>query len=165
VVKRDWQGREVLRWPGRTLHLDPEEVVVEARFARSTFSLPYLTLAQGDRMLEHYYTQRWYNVFEIYAGESPHLKGWYCNLSRPARLNGDLIEWDDLALDLFVSLDGKTILLDEEEFEALALSQAEGESVREALGDLQSRVGQRSAPFEALARTSPAAKGAVSPRA
>jgi protein associated with RNAse G/E len=113
-------------------------------------------------MLEHCYTQRWYNVFESTPAIA---SGWYCNLSRPARLNGDLIEWDDLALDLFVSLDGKTILLDEEEFEALALSQAEGDRVREALGDLQSRVAQRSAPFEALPRTSPAAKGAVSPRA
>jgi uncharacterized protein len=155
VVKRDWQGREVVRWPGRILHLDPEAAVVEARFGRSTFSLPYLTLAQGDRMLEHYYTQRWYNVFEVYAGESTHLKGWYCNLSRPARLNGALIEWDDLALDLFVSPEGKTLLLDEQEFEALDLSQAERRRVQEALRDLESRVAQRGAPFEALARTAP----------
>ncbi len=164
VVKRDWQGREVLRWPGHILHLDPQEIVVEARFARSTLALPYLTLARGDRMLEHYYTQRWYNVFEVYAGESSHLKGWYCNLARPARLNGALIESDDLALDLFVSPGGETLLLDEEEFEALALPQAERRQAREALRDLESRVAQRSAPFEALARTAPPAKEAAPPR-
>ncbi len=162
VVKRDWQGREVLRWPGHILHLDAEEVVVEARFARTTLTLPYLTLAQGDRMVEHYYTQRWYNVFEIFAGESSHFKGWYCNLARPARLIGALIESDDLALDLFVSPEGKTLLLDEEEFAALALSQAERRQAREALRDLEMRVAARRAPFEALAHAAPSGEGSAS---
>ncbi len=159
VVKRDWQGREVLRWPGHILHIDAEELLVEAHFSRRTVELPYLTLAHGDRMLEHYYTRRWYNVYEIYAGDSSQLKGWYCNLARPARVDGALIESDDLALDLFVSPHGRTLVLDEDEFETLALPQEERRQVREALRDLQLRVAQRSAPFEALARTAPPGKG------
>lgn len=150
VVKRDWQGREVLRWAGRILHLDPEEVVVEAHFARPTLTLPYLTLAHGDRMVEHYYMRRWYNVFEVFAGESSQLKGWYCNLARPARVGGSVIESDDLALDLFVSPHGQTLLLDEDEFEALTIDLGERRQARAALVELQARVRAHQPPFEAL---------------
>jgi len=164
VVKRDWHGREVLRWVGRILHLDPEEVVVEARFTRPTVTLPYLTLAHGDRMVEHYYTRRWYNVFEVFAGESSRLKGWYCNLARPAQVRGSVIESDDLALDLFVSPHGQTLLLDEDEFEALTIDVGERRQVRLALGELQQRVREHQPPFEAL-RSSASADGMdLSPR-
>jgi predicted RNA-binding protein associated with RNAse of E/G family len=156
VVKRDWQGREVLRWAGRILHLDPEEVVVEARFTRPTLTLPYLTLAHGDRMVEHYYTRRWYNVFEIFAGESSHLKGWYCNLARPAQVHGSVIESDDLALDLFVSPHGQTLLLDEDEFEALTIDVGERSQARAALAELKARVRAHQPPFEALSSSASA---------
>jgi len=151
VVKRDWQGREVVRWTGRAVHIDADEILVEARFARSTLRLPYLTLAQGDRMLELYYTRRWYNVFAIYAGESSQLKGWYCNIARPVRMHGSLIESDDLALDLFISPEGKTLLLDEEEFAALALSPDDRAQAAAGLADLQALVREHRPPFEALA--------------
>ncbi len=151
VVKRDWQGREVLRWTGRTVHIDAEETVVEAHFARPTLNLPYLTLAQGDRMVEHFYTHRWYNVFEIYAGESSQLKGWYCNIARPARVQGGLIESDDLALDLFVPPVGKMLILDEEEFVELALSTDERAKAVAGLAALQALVREHHPPFEALA--------------
>lgn len=152
VVKRDWQGREVLRWTGRALHIDADEILVEARFARPTLRLPYLTLAQGDRMLEHYYTRRWYNVFEIYAGESSQLKGWYCNIARPVRMHGGLIESEDLALDLFVSPEGNTLLLDEEEFAGLALSHDDRAQAAAGLADLQALAREHRPPFEALAQ-------------
>lgn len=152
VVKRDWQGREVLRWAGRAVHIDADEILVEARFARPTLRLPYLTLAQGDRMLEHYYTRRWYNVFEIYAGESSQLKGWYCNIARPVRMHGSLIESDDLALDLFVSPEGKTLLLDEQEFAGLALSPDDRARAAAGLAHVQTLVREHRPPFEALAQ-------------
>jgi hypothetical protein len=152
VVKRDWQGREVLRWTGRAIHIDADEIVVDARFARPTLRLPYLTLAQGDRMLEHYYTRHWYNVFEIYAGESSQLKGWYCNIARPVRMHGSLIESEDLALDLFVSPEGKTLLLDEEEFAGLVLSHEDRAQAAAGLADLQALARERRPPFEALAQ-------------
>ena len=152
LVKRDWQGREVLRWTGRTVHIDPEETIVVAHFARPTLTLPYLTLAQGDRMVEHYYSRRWYNVFEIYAGESSQLKGWYCNLARPARMQEGLIESEDLALDLFVSPEGKMLILDEEEFVGLPLSADDRAQAADGLAALQALAREHLPPFEALAQ-------------
>ena len=44
----------------------------------------HATLRRGDRFIETYYTDRWYNIFEIHAREDDRLKGWYCNIAKPA---------------------------------------------------------------------------------
>ena len=54
---------------------------------------------------------------------------------------------EDLALDLWVAPDGRTLVLDEEEFAALPLRPMEREAARRALAELQRLVAQRAAPF------------------
>jgi uncharacterized protein len=137
VVKRDHDGREVLRWPGVILEEGTTYLVLEARFERDDIDLGYTIFRRGDRFVEHYFTDRWYNVFEIHDGDDDHLKGWYCNFTRPATLNDGLLSADDLALDLWVYPDGRQLVLDEDEFEALPLSPAERQSVLDALKQLQ----------------------------
>ena len=83
--------------------------------------LGYVVFAPGDHFLEHYYTERWYNIFEVRSAEGI-LKGWYCNITRPALIEGDVVTSEDLELDLFVAPDRRHLLrLDTEEFAALAL--------------------------------------------
>ena len=59
------------------------------------------------------------------SAESGDLKGWYCNLSRPAHLSleANEISSDDLALDMWVDPAGHTLILDEVEFEALPIDE------------------------------------------
>ncbi len=76
----------------------------------------------GDRFIETYFTERWYNVFEIHDREDDRLKGWYCNIGRPAVMESEnTISYVDLALDLWVAPDGSQTVLDEDEFDALDL--------------------------------------------
>lgn len=72
-------------------------------------------------MLERYYTDRWFNLFEVHHGSSDQVKCWYINLCRPAHFSADSITWQDLALDLVVYPNGESRLLDEDEFEELRL--------------------------------------------
>jgi hypothetical protein len=58
----------------------------------------------GDHFYEHYYSERWYNIFEVRSAEGV-LKGWYCNITRPARFEAKLVTSEDLELDLFVAPD------------------------------------------------------------
>ena len=72
----------------------------------------------GDHFYEHYYTAHWYNIFEV-RGAAGLLKGWYCNVTRPAQIDGDTITSEDLELDLFVAPDRVRMLrLDLDEFAA-----------------------------------------------
>jgi protein associated with RNAse G/E len=88
-------------------------------------NLGHVTFQRGDRFVEYFYTDRWYNIFAVYTGQEGDLKGWYCNVCRPARVEATAVYCDDLALDVWVGATGEIALLDEEEFEALDLSDKE----------------------------------------
>ena len=84
-----------------------------------------VVFAPGDHFFEHYYSARWYNIFEVRSAEGV-LKGWYCNITRPACFEGDMVTSEDLELDLFVAPDRKQLLrLDLDEFAALELHMRE----------------------------------------
>ncbi len=147
VIKNDHTGAEVWRYEGAILERTPEHVLLEARFNRDEVDLGYVTFRRGDRFVEHFYADRWYNVFEVHDGESDRLKGWYCNLTRPAAFHDGIVAADDLALDLFVYPDGRQLVLDEDEFADLPISGDERAAVRAALADLRARAEEGRPPF------------------
>lgn len=147
VIKNDSAGREVWRYQGVILERGPSHVTLEARFNRDDMELGYITFRRGDRFVEHYYDDRWYNIFELYDVTDNQLKGWYCNFTRPARIGQGEIMSDDLALDLFVYPDGRTLVLDEEEFAALSIDDVEREAVLAALDTLREMVRAGKPPF------------------
>jgi len=61
----------------------------------------------------------------------------YCNVCRPAVLTDGAVSYVDLALDLWVSADGKQTVLDEDEFNDLLLSDSERGKALDALAELQ----------------------------
>jgi predicted RNA-binding protein associated with RNAse of E/G family len=149
VHKLDHEGREIWAYPGRVLRRTASSVTLEGRFDREDVVVAGLPIRRGDRMVETFYRNRWYNVFAVYAGQSEGLRGWYCNITRPAHIEARHIYADDLALDLVVFPGGGNVVLDEEEFEALPLSDSERGHAREALRDLQARATSRRSPFMA----------------
>jgi predicted RNA-binding protein associated with RNAse of E/G family len=96
--------------------------VLEALFDRADMPFMDVVFRTGDRFVEHYYTDRWYNIFVIHDHEDGRIKGWYCNIGKPAEFENGIVSYIDLALDLWISTSGEQTVLDEDEFEALALS-------------------------------------------
>ncbi|MBE9508279.1 MAG: DUF402 domain-containing protein, partial [Chloroflexi bacterium] len=86
-------------------------------------------------------------IFEIHGGDG-RLKGWYCNITRPARIDAREVAAEDLALDLWVAPDGECRVLDEDEFAALPLTPVEREAAQQALAELQAMVKQQVPPFD-----------------
>jgi hypothetical protein len=111
--------------------------VLEAEFNREDTPFHEIMLRSGDRFVETFYTDRWYNVFEIHDRDDHRLKGWYCNIGHPAVIEEETVTYIDLALDLLVYPDGRHLLLDEDEFTALALSPEVKQQARLALEELQ----------------------------
>ena len=119
VDKLNPAGEVRVTWTGRMLRRSEREVVLEATFTHSARDLGYVRLGPGDRFVEYYYTDRWYNVMAIYNAGDGVFKGWYCNVTRPAQIDGDTITSEDLELDLFVAPDRVRMLrLDLDEFAA-----------------------------------------------
>jgi protein associated with RNAse G/E len=121
VIKLDSQGEEVWRYTGKVLAKSDHSVLIEARFNHSDVDVHGIVLRKNDRFLERYYDDRWYNIYEARDRDDDHLKGWYCNVTRPARFEENTIAYVDLALDLLAFPDGRFLILDEDEFEALGL--------------------------------------------
>ena len=125
VYKLDETGAEVWRYPARPLELNAHSIQLEATFNRDLVDMGFTEFRRGDRFVETFYADRWYNVFAVYEGDSESLKGWYCNICRPAVITPTAVRCEDLALDVWVGADGQVQLLDEDEFAALDLSAAE----------------------------------------
>lgn len=95
-------------------------------------------LKNNDRFVEIFYTDRWYNIFEMHDRDDDRVKGWYCNVGRPAVLEADdRLSYVDLTLDLWVAPDGTQTVLDEDEFAALDLDAETRQQARAALEELQ----------------------------
>jgi predicted RNA-binding protein associated with RNAse of E/G family len=136
VIKLNPEREETWRYEGRILTQNPQTMLIEARFNRSTSLFHGITLQENDRFLERYYEDRWYNLLEIHDREDDTLKGWYCNVTTPASFNDGKIIYIDLALDVLVYPNGNYLILDEDEFEALALPQQQQAKALEALDTL-----------------------------
>jgi hypothetical protein len=106
-------------------------------------------LNHGDLMLEYYYPAQWFNILAVYE-PAGRLKGWYCNIAYPPKLESDTIVWHDLALDLMVLPDGACHLLDEDEFAEMDLSAVDRAAALDAMVTLRGWVAERQPPFEAL---------------
>lgn len=152
VIKRDARGNELLSYQGALLEIGADFVCIEAKFALPDRDLGYVALRRGDVWREWFYRERWYNIFRVQDGARGRLKGWYCNITRPAQFGTDWVAADDLCLDVFVYPDGRTLILDEAEFAALALPDTERAAARRAVQQIQQLVRNRQAPFAEIAR-------------
>jgi uncharacterized protein len=138
VVKRTADGQEVLRYTGVVMQHTRNSIILEASFNHADVQVAQSTLRQGDRFIETFYTDRWYNIMEIHDRQADRLKGWYCNIGKPAVMDaGAEISYVDLALDLWVAPDGTQTVLDEDEFVALDLDAETRNKARAALTELQ----------------------------
>lgn len=137
VIKLNVQNQETWRYSGRVLNRGDHSVVLEALFNREDSIFHEIPLKTGDRFVEIYYTDRWYNIFEMHDRDDHQVKGWYCNVTRPAEISAGEIRYVDLALDLLVYPDGRQLVLDEDEFADLALDESTSQQARAALEALQ----------------------------
>jgi len=116
-------GRTKIRYPAELLSDDGTRITVRAPWAGDGVrDFGFVRFEPGDVFTEYYWRDRWYAVKEVRDAEGV-LKGWYCDITRPAAVTGGELVVEDLDLDLWRSADGTAVLrLDEDEFEASGLS-------------------------------------------
>jgi len=119
VQKKNPAGEVTYEYEGLLLQRDEHSIVLEAFFDRADMPFLDVVFKTGDRFVEYYYTDRWYNIFAVYDRDDRTVKGWYCNIGKPAVFEDGVVSYIDLALDLWVSTSGKQTVLDEDEFQAL----------------------------------------------
>lgn len=139
VIKRNIAGDETWRYHGEVTRREGNTIHLEATFNGKDTELMGIVIQQGDPFKEVYFTDRWYNIFEIHDRDDHNLKGWYCNIGFPVVEEGNgIISYIDLGLDLWVAPDGTQTVLDEDEFAALELDPVIRNKALSALEEIQS---------------------------
>lgn len=149
IRKLAYDGRETWRWSGSLVERTDGVMVVDAIFNGAPRDLGYMKLEATDLYHEFYYENRWFNIFQVFRADGL-LKGWYCNICKPAHISGNDVAFVDMVLDVFVYPDGRHLVLDEEEFREIAESSYTPEdsaAARDAVEELLQMVRHRDHPF------------------
>jgi hypothetical protein len=146
-------GRTKIRYPAELLADDGTRIAVRAPWAgEGVRDFGFVRFEPGDVFTEYYWRDRWYSVKEVRAASGA-LKGWYCDITRPATLTGGELVVEDLDLDLWRSADGGDVRrLDEDEFAESGLAERDPEAAAAAVTALDElEVLARGDRFEELA--------------
>src|SRR4051794_9941752 len=130
-------GRTKIGYEADLLHDDGNRIAVRAPWAgEGVRDFGFVRFERGDVFTEHYWRDRWYAVKEGRSSDGAP-KGWDCDITPPASLNGAELVVEELDLDLWVSADGTDVLrLDEDEFEESGLRERDPEAASAALAAL-----------------------------
>ncbi len=147
VHKLNEKGVEVWHYEGEMLESTATSVTLEAFFDREDVDFHEISLKTGDRFVETYHTDLWYNTFAIFDSEDDRFKGWYCNITRPAKIKNGHVYADDLALDIIVYPDRSWLILDEDEFDELVLPREDRDKALNAIEVLIEYARNKEGPF------------------
>jgi uncharacterized protein len=151
VRKLDAGGTLVFQYTGDVIAHADGALCLRAHWERPALDLGYVTFETGDVFTEWFFSDRWYNVFEIRGTDAATLKGWYCNVTTPASFSLGSVESRDLVLDLWVTPDGDCLVLDEDEFARCDTLDADlRDAALKGLDEVRALVARRAGPFSAL---------------
>ncbi|MEV6484548.1 DUF402 domain-containing protein [Streptomyces sp. NPDC051576] len=145
-------GRTKIRYTAELLSDDGTRLAVRAPWAgEGVRDFGFVRFERGDVFTEYYWRDRWYSVKQVRSGTGE-LKGWYCDITRPATFSGTELVVEDLDLDLWRSADGLDVRrLDEDEFEESGLAESDPAAAAAAVAALDELEGlAREGGFEEL---------------
>ena len=147
VVKLNTLGEARIQYEGEIVKRLENGVVIQAYWKQAAKDLGYTRFEPGDCFTEYYYSDRWYNIFDI-ADAGGQRKGWYCNIAQPASIFDGRVEQVDLLLDVWVDPRGFPLVLDEDEFEADNTLNAElRKAALDGLRELLEMIAAQQEPF------------------
>jgi adenylate kinase family enzyme len=130
VVKLTPASDEAARYPGLVIDAGAPApwLAVRATWVSRLVDLDGLTFVPGDTLHEFFSPAHLFNVFALFAPDGD-LRGWYANVTHPARLDPGTdpptLTWHDLYVDLIAFPDGRAIVRDEDELAEAGLAAAD----------------------------------------
>ncbi|WP_328882645.1 DUF402 domain-containing protein [Streptomyces sp. NBC_00299] len=130
-------GRTKIRYEAELVADDGTRIAVRAPWSGAGVrDFGFVRFEPGDVFTEYYWRDRWYAVKEVRDAAGA-LKGWYCDVTRPATLSGPELVVEDLDLDLWRSADGTDVRrLDEDEFAESGLAETDPAAAEAAVAAL-----------------------------
>lgn len=148
-----YDGSEHRRWRAVLAKRADSLLVLNAKFEESIKHPLLGEIARGTLSVEHYWLDRWYNIFR-FLKPSGELQSFYCNINVPPIFHDHALSYIDLDMDVLVAPDLSFTILDEDEFAANAERYRYPMEVRtqarDALEQVVSLIQTRQFPFTDL---------------
>lgn len=142
-IHRSWQARLIDRHGSLLIFLGE----FEAEVNHSQLGV----IRRGTISYEYYWFDRWYNIFQFHqpGGE---LRNFYCNISEPPKLQGNILDYVDFDIDILVWKDFSYEILDLEEFDENKLkfnySSKIIKNIQRSVSEIESLIENRRFPFD-----------------
>lgn len=121
TIRRSWSAhREVLDLPFIKLIGSFDSTVEHSELG---------IIEAGTISFEFFWTDRWHNIFRFHKPNGD-FRNFYINLSMPPTLNGSILDYIDLDIDVVVWPDGIYQVLDRDDFESSAKRFGYSEEIR-----------------------------------
>jgi protein associated with RNAse G/E len=117
VLKHD--GAEYRQWNARVARRQGSLLVLDAEFEYDVTHHALGDIRRGTRTIEYYWLDQWYNVFRFLTANNQ-TSLFYCNVNMPPELEGSVLSYVDLDIDVLVQPDFSFKILDLDEFEVNA---------------------------------------------
>jgi uncharacterized protein len=108
-------------WNGVLFKETEEMLMFRAEFEQKLIHPELGVLHRGTISYEYFWKSEWFNVFRLHDRRDRFLT-YYCNICRPPIVGDNRLEYVDLELDILVEKNLQYRLLDESEFEKLAIT-------------------------------------------
>jgi len=116
VNARKYDGRVHRSWKGTSTNEHDGLISLIAEFSETHEHGELGTIHAGTISVEHFWTDRWYNVFHFHEPDGTK-KAAYANVAMPAVVAGNVIDYVDLDMDVIQWPDGRVEVLDKDDFE------------------------------------------------
>ena len=116
IHAKKYDGRVRKTWTGGVLTESDEVLVLVARFEKTVKHNDLGIIEAGTVSFEHFWFDRWYNVFRFHRPDGT-LLAHYVNIAMPAVLEGEILSYTDLDIDVIRWADGRVEVLDRDDFE------------------------------------------------
>jgi protein associated with RNAse G/E len=149
VIKYD--GAPHRRWRAHLKERREELLILDAAFEEEVNHSQLGLIRRGTVSIEYYWLERWYNVFRFLEPDGS-VRNFYCNVNMPPALDGGILTYVDLDMDILVAPDLSYEILDMDEFSENAERYGYTEEVLSkaglALDELQRLIRTRAFPFD-----------------
>jgi uncharacterized protein len=114
VLKYD--GSHYRQWAGRLSRREGSLIQLDAAFSMDAYHPLLGEIPRGTRLIEYYWLDRWYNVLK-FLNDDASTRHFYCNITTPPKLEGQVLTYIDLDIDVLALPDLSYKILDMDEFE------------------------------------------------
>jgi uncharacterized protein len=145
-----YDGTAYRQWNARLSSQEGSLLILDAEFDTDVRHPSLGTISRGTRMVEYYWLDRWYCIFQFLDGAGATTL-YYCNINSPPTSTGDELRYVDLDIDIVVHPDFSYEILDLDEFETNAEFFKYPEDIKRgaltATDELISMIERRDFPF------------------